>query len=219
MGTPMVISTKKDIKTQTRRLRGLEYVNQLPDVWQPYSDPGIMGNGKYGQLFQHKGSGNIVMCACPYGHPGDVLWVRESWSTCYNAATIEFDYKYKADHGLYIDDVRPVKWKPSIHMPRKAARIFLRITDIRVERLQDITDKDARAEGVEFQGFDQTIGSKNYLDGSWFVSWGTLPEFIPINQLARRSFETLWQSINGTDSWAANPWVWVISFKRIESPD
>lgn len=136
---------------------------------------------------------------CPYGQPGDRLWVREAWSRVGNTdpgyLTYRATYPECLPPGLerVPADIRDVgyRWRPSIHMPRAASRILLEITDVRVERLQDISDEQALAEGV-----DQTNTS--------------IPGY------ARQRFQDLWGSINGTGSWDANPWVWVVEFKRIQ---
>lgn len=104
----------------------------------------------------------------------------------------------------------PLKWKPSIFMPREAARIFLEVTDVRAERLQDISEEDAIAEGVEVIG--NAIGTpqyRDYLNRNGDHSAGGWPVI---------SFQSLWEYINGAGSWETNPWVWVYSFKRIEKP-
>jgi hypothetical protein len=90
---------------------------------------------------------------------------------------------------------KEIRWRPSIHMPRWASRITLRITDIRVERLQDITEDDARAEGVGYKNPGYLPGTK----GNWIGS-----------------FAYLWNKINGPGAWEANPWVWVVSFERVK---
>ncbi|HNW91201.1 MAG TPA: hypothetical protein PKN48_16195 [Bacteroidales bacterium] len=118
---------------------------------------------------------------CPYGQPGDILWVRESFFNHFSDL-----YSYKADNTK-----GNKKWKPSIHMPKAACRIFLRITDIRVERLKNITEEDANNEGVFLDMWDNKV----------------------------TAFSNLWKKINGHDSWSANPWVWVISFERCEKPE
>jgi hypothetical protein len=135
---------------------------------------------------------------CPYGHPGDRLWVREAWAQ--NSGT-EGGYLYRADHGgtsgFYKTDLKTGlwthachKWRPSIHMPRAASRIALEITDVRVELLQDISESDANAEGCDLPSVDQ--------------DWSQ----------CRRWYQALWESINGPGSWDANPWVWAVSFRR-----
>ncbi len=99
-----------------------------------------------------------------------------------------------------------MKWKPSIHMPRWASRITLEVTGVRVERLQDISEEDAIAEGVEvlWRGYDDAQDFyRNYHTGGYLFT-------------AKASYRTLWESINGPGSWERNDWVWVIEFKRIE---
>lgn len=144
---------------------------------------------------------------CPYGQVGDRLWVRETLGHHadkghYYAATGThigpiLDYELEPSPSIGI----PARTIPSIHMPRWASRILLEIISLRVERLQDISESDAIAEGIEKtpQGFWSLYGQHD--------SNGT---FNP-----RTSFRALWQSINGADSWAASHWVWVVEFKRV----
>ena len=149
---------------------------------------------------------------CPYGQPGDRLWVRESFCEAlsnYEEEREQTTVYYRADgQEVVVDDgdgyaetnkdgTLKSPWKPSIHMPRWASRITLEITDIRVERLQDISEEDAQAEGapLELGVLERTIlGAKARY---------------------RSGFVRLWESINGPGSWDANPWVWCISFKRV----
>lgn len=174
----MVRAILDDKKTQTRRLNGLEEINKNPDMWR---FDGF--DGKYAVF----GSGyDFLKIKCPFGEIGDRLWVRETWGICpdYNQV------RYKADRGS--DDRDVYKWKPSIHMPRKFSRINLEITNRRPERLQDITEKDAQSESVEYYSdIDYTVG----------ITYKTV-------------FSDLWKSINGPESWDKNPWVWVIEFRR-----
>lgn len=127
---------------------------------------------------------------CPYGQPGDRLWVREAWMDLRGVDGAVGPCMYRATFGNAPDGG---KWRPSIHMPRWASRITLEVTGMRVERLQDITRGDAMAEGCPFP---------NLQDGDSPVRW----------------YEYLWRAINGPDSWDANPWVWVVEFKRMEMP-
>lgn len=146
---------------------------------------------------------------CPYGKVGDVLWVRET--STQESITDEAPFKtiYKADVGENYP-MGSNKWKPSIFMPKSACRIFLEITDIKIERLQDISEEDAKAEGVETK--KGSWGTVHFIDytsnvrGSGF-DW------------AKQSFKTLWQKINGSESWEENPFVWVIKFKQIDKPE
>lgn len=154
---------------------------------------------------------------CPYGQPGDRLWVRETFIDLRGTGVEHRPtpssplqrYAYAADHqaGSAGDEARKeygLKWKPSIHMPRTASRITLEITGVRVERLQEISEADAIAEGIE-RSYDQwrdyrTDQAVNYPSAA-----------TPIE-----SYRTLWESINGPSFWDANPWVWVVEFKRLD---
>lgn len=140
---------------------------------------------------------------CPYGKDGDRLWVRETFihePAEYDLALSSKPYReastvYRADvnrDGIW------EKWSPSIHMPRKFSRITLEIVNVRVERLQDISEEDALAEVAEVKQ-DARIAAHVAEDSP-----------------ARMEFWHLWQSINGPRSWDENPWVWVVEFKVIE---
>jgi hypothetical protein len=120
---------------------------------------------------------------CPYGAPGDRLWVRESWQSHIGTYGESLVYAYRAT-----DDERAGPWRPSIHMPRAAARITLEVTDVRVERLQAISEADAVAEGI-----DPVLYRKS----------------------AQAGYRDLWEAINGRGTWGNNPWVWVVEFKRV----
>ncbi|HCD3048237.1 TPA: hypothetical protein NBM42_004558 [Klebsiella variicola] len=145
---------------------------------------------------------------CPFGDVGDRIWVRETWAEAGASAP---DLKlYRANYPEHVpsiyENVPPaeeIRWTPSIHMPRTASRIQLEITDVRVERLNAISEEDARAEGIIDGGClncgePEPCGCAN-------------PE-----PDATDAFAYLWQSIYGQENWNANPWVWVISFKRVE---
>ncbi|GFZ67435.1 hypothetical protein PSE10B_39570 [Pseudomonas amygdali pv. eriobotryae] len=138
---------------------------------------------------------------CPYGKVGDRLWVRESWQAdaqVNDVAPRELSHgeplHYPADGALRqtgCSMITPGKTRPSIHMPRWVSRILLEITDVRVERLQDISEEQAKAEGPIWPVAE-------HLEMAWRVQ-----------------FRTLWESINGAENWKANPWVWVVEFKRV----
>lgn len=146
---------------------------------------------------------------CPHGAVGDVLWVRETWCWPEFLGPEDRGYIYKASENgqLWQDSSQDWTWRPSIFMPKAACRIFLEIADIRVERLQDITEVDAIAEGVQLLFPGCTMGYRSYAvaDGGK----GVFPYI---------SFKTLWQKINGHESWEDNPWSWVVSFKQIDKP-
>jgi hypothetical protein len=127
---------------------------------------------------------------CPFGGPGDRLWVKETHGPSAGGMV------YRADGGTACPDGG--KWRPSIFMPRWASRITLEVTGVRVERLQDISQADAMAEGV-------TQGVYRGLTGSIVAT---------CEDQVVEGYRELWQSINGPGSWDANPWVWVVEFKR-----
>lgn len=141
---------------------------------------------------------------CPYGQPGDQLWVRETFAlTGDNASPIVHPV-----HGgvawRATDHSKAFTWKPSIHMPRWASRITLEITGIRVERLQSITEQDAIAEGIALVHGKEMLGWNDYE-----------AEILGGLAKAKDSYASLWRSINGPESWNQNPYVWVVEFKRI----
>lgn len=151
---------------------------------------------------------------CPYGQTGDRLWVRETWGVHYDLDNLSPSellegtpwYRAAQTGGA---ETAVKKWRPSIHMPRWASRILLEITELRVERLQDISEEDAWNEGVEYdQGWEEEPGY-----GHRDYSADDDDNFAYL--YARDSFMSLWESIYGPDSWEANPWVWVVCFRRI----
>ncbi|MGC4059389.1 MAG: hypothetical protein QM749_00420 [Aquabacterium sp.] len=179
---------------------------------------------------------------CPYGQVGDRLWVRETWGIGSRPDPWGgFEgIEYRADQALLEpDDLLPCYkattpddvclgdyssgWKPSIHMPRWASRITLEITGVRVERLQSISDEDCIAEGIELSHIDSRSRKQwrmyPHTDGMPGPD-GELVRYCgsPYNSSPRESFKSLWLSINGPGSWDPNPWVWVVEFKRLESP-
>ena len=126
---------------------------------------------------------------CPRGTPGDRLWVRETWAHERDGTGCPDDtgVLYRATDPGWDDEGTGLRWRPSIFMPRIASRILLEITDVRVQRLQEISDEDARAEG-----YDRS------------------------HAFPREWFALLWERIHGPGSWHANPWVWAITFQRLE---
>jgi hypothetical protein len=206
--TEMVQAVLEQRKSMTRRTRGLKCVNESPNDWVFDSFDGRF------YIFQNLINTQKHLAAkCPYGQVGDILWVRETWCRGYDRAAYRPEnYYYKADKGNEFHSLtnKPVKWKPSLFMPKEACRIFLKITNIRVERLQCISEKDAVLEGVRIIHFAESKLAvfKNYLLKE---EKGTLN---PI-----RSFFSLWESINGKESLDSNPWVWVIEFERIDKPE
>lgn len=152
---------------------------------------------------------------CPFGAVGDRIWVRETWAR-YNIDQNSHDIAYRATTPE--DWPEEGRWRPSIHMPRWASRILLEITNVRVERLNAISEEDAQREGVHTEVWDQTVVARNYAArDEFFQFWSEdMPHYVEMNQLYRSSFRSLWESIYGAENWLANPWVWVIEFKRVE---
>lgn len=181
---PMVNALLDGSKTQTRRAMK--------------NPPSVLGFRPWlGRQWERlDGKGHMLdIINCPYGQPGDRLYVKETFAHHVQAIGAKRDedgpFVYAAD-GEFSKQYRlGDKWKPSIFMPRCASRILLEIADIRVERLQDISEEDAKAEGCFALGDCECT--------------------------AVRQYRELWESINGAGSWDANPYVWVIEFTRIKS--
>lgn len=159
--------------------------------------------------------------------PGDRLWVREAWAhDGPDLETVRARYEDAmggCGYGPYYRATEPapdtLSWRPSIHMPRWASRLTLIVTDVRVQRLQDISEADAEAEGCESEIWDQALAVRDYScpDG-WFCSWGTHegePSYVPEHRIWRESYRTLWDSIHGVGAWDRNPWVCAITFHCI----
>ena len=193
--TEMVRAILNGRKTVTRRVIKQSTNKTFDPFWECYTND----NGK------------VVLLKAPYS-PGDILYVREAWGD-YRECEEDGEslyYLYRAD---YPDGATTYqhpggmtcelpKWHPSIHMPKEAARIFLRVTDVRVERLRDITEADAAKEGL-YKGW--RLGGR----GSLALT-------------VRQAFMWLWMSLTEKGpviyTWALNPWVWVIEFERCEKP-
>lgn len=199
----MVLSILYGEKTQTRRVvKGADY---FAAGWPC----------KFGKpcaetrcLYSHVDGKHLTVMHSPYGDAGDRLWVRETWQgpllddiDAYRAEPRNYHKpefcQYAADGGaapefVTMDDELVRRWRPSIYMPRWASRINLKISGVHVERLQDISEEDAKAEGCNY------------------------PACGPDYKLTKRwAYRALWESINCPGSWDENPWVWVIEFKRV----
>jgi hypothetical protein len=200
--TPMVKAILEDRKNMTRRVINPQPVINPEDKRQ-VSIPVNRMHGMIDTLGFYSVE-DYIKHKAPY-QPGDVLWVRETWAERFDGSGRIY---YRADDNLAsLVNRKDDKWKPSLFMPLRAARIFLRVTDVRVERLQDITEEDARDEGVkdpyEYQ-------APEYYDQPHMRG-------LEINKSA---FAGLWDSLNGKRgySWKSNPWLWVYTFERCEKP-
>ncbi|HEB5064420.1 TPA: hypothetical protein R0E78_000172 [Klebsiella pneumoniae] len=196
-------------KTQTRRIMAPQPADDIERGIFP--NPEVIG---WKSSLRHK-YGSTTAHFCPYGKPGDRIWVREAFRV-HSRATDVATLIYKANernswteqtHRVPVavcnKPATPEKWTPSLHMPRWASRILLEITDVRVERLNAISEEDARAEGI-IDG-----GCLNCGESEPCGCANPEPD-------ATDAFAYLWQSIYGQENWNANPWVWVIEFKRVE---
>ena len=204
---PMVRAILEGRKTQTRRVvtipRELHCGEPLAhkDVEVRFFEEGHSGPGSYMFLNDCPQEG-VAFLNCPYGAPGDRLWVRETWTKDIQGCAVQNGISYRADHLCMTGDgPATIKWRPSIFMPRWASRITLEVVSVRVERLQDISAQDAVAEGVEKETVYKAFRLyKEHID--------------PI-----KAYSVLWDAINGARpgfAWADNPWVWAIKFKRVE---
>lgn len=223
---PMVRAILADQKTQTRRVVKLVGSDTIEEREDGSSWP-------YCVTWAHGDDGE-PWYACPYGEPGDRLWVKEAYALSHRddnntEATPKdrdaWDWPpvYRADGenqgggwtrrmpgGVECRIAPP--WRPSIHMPRWASRLTLEVTSVRVERLQDITEDDARAEGVDWSR-PEPYGERWDDDREDPREVGYPPAGA---SFARDNFRRLWSSINGPESWASDAWVWVVGFKRVE---
>lgn len=196
--TSMVQAILEGRKTQTRRITN-DWDQNKPKFL--ISSQGMYADkypkpAKYMAHFRYPNdSTDSVGLVAPI-QPGDILWVRETFDYSDNLEE-PFWYKEKYQKEYLPEVSAKVKWKPSIHMPKKAARIFLEVTSVRCERLNDISLSDCKLEGVTYYQQDN-------------------PDVDDI--LALEAFIKLWESINGKDSWIKNPFVWVYEFKMISKP-
>lgn len=192
---PMVRAILDGRKTVTRRILKWDGLPDAPPTekfctkgepaWQETCDPGYW--------IGCDTNGTTIFARCPFGVPGDRLWVRETFYLEGNSAD---QPRYRADG----EAPKGIDWTPSIFMPRCASRLTLEVVSVRVERLQEISVEDAKAEGVEEHDDDGVTYYGPFGKG---------------HVCAVSAFAILWEEINGPGSWSANPWVWRIEFRRL----
>lgn len=187
---PMVRAILEGRKTQTRRVVKPQPVRMGSD-WMASKRDSAHCEQVY--LWDHRALVNdrFVSEACPFGVPGDRLWVRETFNGNPESG---IGYAYRATQ----PEMDGLPWRPSIHMPRAASRITLEVVGVRVERLNEISEEDAKAEGAARHQCGHYVAQRPLDD---------------VYENARDWFADLWESINGPGSWEANPWVWVVEFK------
>jgi hypothetical protein len=206
--TEMVQAILEGRKTQTRRVIKNEVLQSMKNLrYDGIEEDTDSENYKhhYVELVDEEGNPMEYYSSigkCNYGEIGDIIWVRESF------AKVEFEnkptvYLYKAN-----PEHQSMRWKPSIHMPKEACRLFLKVTNVRVERLWDISEQDSKAEGCSFEIIHNIKEYKDYLNPN-----NTFPVY------AKLSFISLWEKINGVKSLEENPFVWVIEFERVDKPE
>ncbi len=214
--TPMVQAILEGRKTQTRRIvktTGHGWDAQELEFDQIKYISAEMVEGKtesyqkemIGTHAFFNATGALLGTRCHYGQPGDLLWVRETFTEWPKG---KFQFKASTAPG---DELG--KWKPSIHMSKAAARIWLEITEVKVERVQDISEVDAKAEGIHIKYWGGDITQP-------YAYRPTAPSELQATDYDRKpeeSFKKLWCSINGAWSWIANPWVWVLKFKVLST--
>ena len=221
ISAPMIRATLSGSKTQTRReikwskRRPIDFVGGKGD-WNDPSCWGWSHDDGY-TLLKSDGEPDCYELPCPYGQAGDQLWVREAFSGphCMDASdgckAVPPSKWGDCSRIWYWADGNPTEgdWtrpRPSIHMPRWASRITLEIVSVRVERLQDISEEDAAAEGIYRESEDEIP-----FNGPWYINAGDSQGYAT----AKSCYAALWDIINGEGSWEKNPWVWVIEFRRI----
>ena len=229
---PMVRALLDGSKLQTRRV-----IKTTQPEWvrvNPNSHPDTDGRQCYGW------DGNIGQAMrCPYGHPGDRLWVREAWmpdppcdgtwgytewagNRIGQIAAVPERFQLPAFcnyHASWPHGSHDLRWTPSIHMPRWASRITLEVTGVRVERLQDISEADAVAEGIS--RIPPPVADHGWSGPNRFtlrgMGKGLCAGHVNWNApTAKALYQRLWESINGPESLEANPWVWVVEFKVVK---
>jgi hypothetical protein len=205
----MVMALLAGTKTQTRR------IIKTPDVrdHEAFAVAAYVTKRDVMELGKVVGHRDVIV-PCPYGQPGEKLWVKETFAAVYDCPAFLCEceeggtehrrvvYRATEPNGISgfcksFEDGSEAIWRPSLFMPRWASRIALEVTEVRIERLHDISEEDALAEGVECVGGHDVplFGPKERLNPS-------------------EAYADLWDSINGEGAWALNPWVWCVSFRR-----
>lgn len=224
----MVKSLLQNLKRMTRRTGGLEKVNENPDDWEFIFigyNPEDVNDGTICAYFKLLGFSTWIYLKSKY-QIGDKLWVKEMYTTLVPEHLVEplkTKYVYKADCDAESEQTRkdyvaqgyPYKWISGRFMPKAAARTWLEVTEIKCERLQDISPEDCIAEGILPLNMSAAQLAEQ---GQKYFDYSKPKQFFVDGLDPFWSFNSLWCSINDSESWDANPWVFVYEFKRIERP-
>jgi hypothetical protein len=232
---PMVRAILDGRKTMTRRT-----VKPQPPagskVWRGQDGLWRWATNQSDTPIAWDGTPDTGLIPCPYGPVGRRLWVKETWSPDHRAFYPHFPVVYRVDNPIHDSEIEGGKvyspeakewfqfrWRPSIHMPRWASRITLEVTGVRCERVQEISEEDAECEGCpecpDCQGVNWSRWGRGARDDALSNAAGGMPWSTCFGacegKSAKEWFAELWQSINGPGSWEANPWVWVVEFRRL----
>ena len=211
--TPMVQAIMEGRKMMIRRVI-------IPPSWSTgtHDDFELDHYGDIEAICEATGCFAIIK---PKYQPGDILWVRETWNGI--RLGLGTEYWYKADEPNDADDgVLREKWRPSIHMPKEACRLFLRVTDVRAERLQEITAGDCIKEGIDWQDVTPCVGAfDNHRPDIDYDDVVGQAQEAQEREMIRDSFGKLWDHLNAKRGygWDKNPWVWIYMFERIDKPE
>lgn len=217
----MIRAIQDDRKSQTRRVATIQPKPEYAtEGW--YADR--YNNTRNWNLWGKRGTKSANVCGpdmgkCPYGEPGDRLWIREAFARpMQRAGSSDPEYLYRADLAPGETYGGVSKWTPGIHMPRTASRMVLEVLDVRLHPIATMSEEDAIAEGLaklskdDGQTWKYGIPDQEGTPGEGVTSWQYW------HQSPRVAFHRLWDEINGArgHAWTTNPWVWAITFKRVE---
>jgi hypothetical protein len=209
---PMVRAILSGSKTQTRRVVKPQpagsFLGLIERPIRSSKDPPVL-RAWFQAGAKEQSSREIT---CPYGSPGDRLWVRETW-----AVQHEYDAAAPSEHYAATEDLGGLRKRQSIFLPRRGSRILLEITDTRVQRLQEISEENARSEGLSTVTNDGSLCKWGIPDADGLP--GTDDDGWPWRDWERcpvAAYRRLWESINGSGTWDLNPWVWAVSFRRLQ---